>query len=153
MALAFALGSHIFACLWIFLGQSRAGQNYDSSENWIFADGCGGGLDTRGLEHECTYYRLYIRAYYWAINTMVTIGLGDIIPHNQAESVLAMACQLSGALLSCCTVSGFASLVANKNLPKLAHDSNANSMKVLFSLFSRPIHHLCCCLICASCVF
>ena len=66
--------SHIFSCLWNFVG------NISPDESWIQHQGL--------IGHP--WWVLYINSYYYVCITMNTVGYGDITPQNIYEKVFAI---------------------------------------------------------------
>ncbi|MES1909584.1 MAG: hypothetical protein MHM6MM_002300 [Cercozoa sp. M6MM] len=83
----FVTATHFFACAFFL-----AAVLDDTRENtWLFRDGITG---DQGYMHK------YLRSWYWSVITMVTTGLGDIVPLTTVEtlvSVIAMLCGTFGA--------------------------------------------------------
>lgn len=74
---------HISACIWYFTARAS---DFDYT-TWVVRDGC---LDEDSLS-------IYIRSFYWAVCTMVTVGYGDVTAYTITEQVFAVIWMLVGA--------------------------------------------------------
>lgn len=79
---------------------------------WIYFSGLGPVQD---------HYTKYIRALYWSITTLTTIGYGDIVPVTNTQIIYAMLVAISGAGLYGYVIGNIASLLANMNIAKTQH--------------------------------
>ncbi|MBX7058539.1 MAG: ion transporter [Leptospirales bacterium] len=62
--------------------------------------------------------RYYIRALYWSITTMVTIGYGDITPQSTGQTIFAMAIEIAGAAMYGYVIGNVASVIANLDVAR-----------------------------------
>ncbi|KAL4497397.1 hypothetical protein ABPG72_011332 [Tetrahymena utriculariae] len=62
---------HIFACLWLFVGRQ------DKDNSWL-----------KNLSDD--WKEQYIKSFYFIAVTMTTIGYGDIVPTNLAETIISI---------------------------------------------------------------
>lgn len=60
----------------------------------------------------------YIRALYWCITTLATVGYGDVIPKTNAQTVYAMVVMLLGVGVYGYVIGNVTSLLANIDLAK-----------------------------------
>jgi CRP-like cAMP-binding protein len=109
--LAMYLLCHWVGCFFIFFGRLS---QYWELENWIDSDAS----DSRffipkgeGKLPAC----LYLRAVYWAIVGMSTVGYGDIVPKSTPEMLFATIIILFGGLTVPAMVGGLAACVASLN--------------------------------------
>jgi hypothetical protein len=66
----------------------------------------------QGIEHANPITQ-YIRALYWVIQTMATVGYGDITPHRDFEYVFSILTMLMGASTYAFIIGNIASLASN----------------------------------------
>ena len=74
---------HIAACGWYFTARACDFE----PETWVVRDGC---VDASDL-------MIYMRAFYWAVTTMVTVGYGDVTAQTSIEQVFTLVWMLVGA--------------------------------------------------------
>lgn len=83
------LTSHWLACGWIALGGIETYQDKASQ---------------------------YLRALYWCITTLATVGYGDIVPHTSAQTIYSMVAMLIGVGVYGYIIGNVTSLLANIDL-------------------------------------
>lgn len=91
LGFAFLYLAHLLACLFFFVGATRAAQGLTS---W---------LEAAGLLHQPLWFR-YLRSLYWAVVTAATIGYGDLRPTSLPEAAVGVAALFLGALSYQCVV-------------------------------------------------
>lgn len=64
--------SHISACIWYFIAKI----NYFDTNTWVYKQGVGDDI-----------LKTYIYALYWSLQTLTTVGFGDIIPTNDGKNI------------------------------------------------------------------
>ena len=74
--------SHIFGCIWSFIGLYESEHNLNS---W---------MRRRNIEYEA-WDVIYLNAVYFSIVTMCTVGYGDIVPATYRELIFSVFCILS----------------------------------------------------------
>ncbi|MBI3394424.1 MAG: ion transporter, partial [Spirochaetia bacterium] len=94
--------AHFNACAWIALG----GGNIASLEKGM------GNITAEDMAL-IPGGRLYLRALYWSITTIATIGYGDITPQTSAQTAYAILIELMGAGMYGYAIGNIASLLAN----------------------------------------
>ena len=90
---------HWIACVW-YLAPYLAGFPENS---WVAKEGI---VDSDPATQ-------YIRALYWVVTTVVTVGYGDITPANNYEYVFAIAVVLLGAFMYAFIIGNIANLLRN----------------------------------------
>lgn len=83
--------SHWVACGWIALGK---------------------------IDEKLDHYTNYIKAIYWVITTITTIGYGDITPSTNLQTIYTMFVQLTGAGMYGYIIGNLASMLANSDLAR-----------------------------------
>ncbi len=81
------------------------------SIHWIAC----GWLMLRGVSHEFDDATNYIRALYWTVTTVATVGYGDITPSNPNEMIYAVVVMIFGAGVYGYTIGTVAGILANMN--------------------------------------
>lgn len=64
------------------------------------------------------YFSNYIKALYWCITTITTIGYGDITPSTNVQTIYTMFVQLTGAGMYGYIIGNLASMLANSDLAR-----------------------------------
>lgn len=63
----------------------------------------------------------YVRALYWSVTTVTTIGYGDITPQTLEQTLFTITVQLFGAAVFSMVIANLASLIASLDLAKARH--------------------------------
>ncbi|ETO03844.1 voltage-gated ion channel superfamily, partial [Reticulomyxa filosa] len=92
---------HLLACG--YLAVARANVN----DSWIYTLSLTHNLETRKDE--------YIAALYWALQTMITIGYGDVPPVRMEERIFAIVCMIIGGFLFTYGLTRIVNLVSTLN--------------------------------------
>lgn len=89
--LLMALATHILACGWILLD---------------------------GIPHsdDSEHTTVYIKALYYTVTTVATVGYGDIVPINNIQRVYAMALMMIGVASYSFVIGNLASFLANRDI-------------------------------------
>ena len=95
----FMLLVHWIACAWFLVPYLEG-----------FPENCW--VVQQGIEHANPITQ-YIRALYWVIQTMATVGYGDITPHRDFEYVFSILTMLMGASTYAFIIGNIASLASN----------------------------------------
>ncbi len=95
----FMLLVHCIACAWFLVPYLEG-----------FPENCW--VVQQGIEHASPATQ-YIRALYWVIQTMATVGYGDITPHRDFEYVFSILVMLMGASTYAFIIGNIASLASN----------------------------------------
>jgi hypothetical protein len=93
--------AHVTCCIMCFIGLSEMALGGD---NWIDANEFS---DLPALS-------IYLRAYFWAIYTIVTVGFGSISIVTSAEKIFAMSVMIVGAIMCDAGITAMlSSIIAN----------------------------------------
>lgn len=70
------------------------------------------------IDDKLDHYSNYLRALYWCITTITTIGYGDITPTTNGQTIYTMFVQLTGAGMYGYIIGNLASMLANSDLAR-----------------------------------
>ncbi len=70
------------------------------------------------IDEKLDHYSNYIKALYWCITTITTIGYGDITPTTNPQTIYTMFVQLTGAGMYGYIIGNLASMLANSDLAR-----------------------------------
>jgi len=77
-----------------------------------------GWLAIGGIDMEADEFSKYLRALYWCITTLATVGYGDIVPKTNPQTVYAMVVMLIGVGVYGYVIGNVTSVIANIDLAK-----------------------------------
>jgi hypothetical protein len=77
-----------------------------------------GWLAIGGIDMEADEFSKYLRALYWCITTLATVGYGDIVPKTNPQTVYAMVVMLLGVGVYGYVIGNVTSVIANIDLAK-----------------------------------
>lgn len=104
---------HSVACGWIFLGSGTAGPNEDQVTE-------------------------YIKASYWALTTLTTVGYGDITPKTNIQMLFAGAIEFVGVAVFGFIVSNVASLLSRIDAAREHHMDNIDRVETFLHSHHFP---------------
>jgi len=102
---------HIFACFWHFVARISDGIN-----NWIIATGL----------QDTDIYTRYITSMYWIIQTVITVGYGDIPISNSFEQLIAIFAMFAGVLFFSITVGSLTTIISEMDLRGASYENKLN---------------------------
>lgn len=70
------------------------------------------------IDDKLDHYTNYLKALYWCITTITTIGYGDITPTTNPQTIYTMFVQLTGAGMYGYIIGNLASMLANSDLAR-----------------------------------
>lgn len=98
------LCSHIVGCIWIYIGETLREEG-DHASNWIDASGFGN-EDTSILD-------LYAAGTYFVMQTLATVGYGDIVVSNSTERFLASIMEFIGVIFFSFASGSLTNIISN----------------------------------------
>jgi Cyclic nucleotide-binding domain/Ion channel len=93
----------VFFVCWLFI-----------TAHWLAC----GWLAIGGIDMEADEFSKYLRALYWCITTLATVGYGDIVPKTNLQTVYTMVVMLLGVGVYGYVIGNVTTLVANMDLAK-----------------------------------
>ena len=93
----------VFFVCWLFI-----------TAHWLAC----GWLAIGGIDMEADDFSKYLRALYWCITTLATVGYGDIVPKTNLQTVYTMVVMLLGVGVYGYVIGNVTTLVANMDLAK-----------------------------------
>jgi voltage-gated potassium channel len=114
------LAAHCLACGWLALD----GQTKFSSE---------AEAPTDGLTH-------YLRALYWCVTTLATVGYGDLTPTANAQLVYTMVVMFLGVVVYGYVIGNVTSLLANIDLAKRHYRENMERLGAFMRYRNIPLN-------------
>ena len=119
---------HWVGCFFILMG--RISQNA-GDDNWIDSDSSDPRFTLPPHGSARLPSSLYLRAVYWAIVGMSTVGYGDIVPKSTIEMFFATIVVLFGGLIVPAMVGGLAACVSNLNQAQTSHRAKISRVRDL----------------------
>jgi Cyclic nucleotide-binding domain/Ion channel len=114
LGLMMPLMVHLIACGWIALGSGNIGPDSDK----VFE---------------------YVKAVYWAMTTLTTVGYGDIAAKSAAQMLYAAATQLVGVGVFGFILSNVASLLSRLDAAREHHMDNLDQIEGFMASYSIPV--------------
>lgn len=115
---------HLMSCLWYML--SRLAMH--NPDTWV-ARG--------GYQDESNYY-LYLLSVYWALQTLTTVGFGDILPKTSAEYYVTIFWMIFGVIFYSITVSNLTSIISSLDVAESRTQSYLNNLYKFASKVNLP---------------
>jgi voltage-gated potassium channel len=97
-----------------------------------------GWLALRGMTPEMDNGTNYLRALYWCITTLATVGYGDITPTSNAQMLYAMVVMLIGVGVYGYVIGNVATLLANIDLAKAHYQANLERLSTFLNYRKIP---------------
>jgi hypothetical protein len=113
LALMMPLLVHLIACCWIALGSGTAGTDTDK-----FAE--------------------YVKAFYWAMSTLTTVGYGDISAKTPGQMIFASGTQLVGVGVFGFVLSNVAGLLSRLDAAREHHMDNLDQIETFMHSYKIP---------------
>ncbi|MCB0282506.1 MAG: cyclic nucleotide-binding domain-containing protein [Calditrichae bacterium] len=82
---------------------------------------------------------LYIRSLYWSVVTLTTVGYGDIVPINNAETAYSMLVMLFGVGIYGYVIGNIANILSKRDPAKVAFQKNMDNLKAFVRYRELPM--------------
>jgi hypothetical protein len=97
-----------------------------------------GWLAIGGIDMEADEFSKYLRALYWCITTLATVGYGDIVPKTNLQTVYTMVVMLLGVGVYGYVIGNVTNLVANIDLAKSHYRENMERLAAFMRYRNIP---------------
>ncbi|MGB0932442.1 MAG: ion transporter [Chitinophagales bacterium] len=104
--------------------------------HWIACGWIGMGATSPDLPHLDNY----VRALYWCITTLTTIGYGDITPTTNGQMLYTILVQLIGAGVYGYIIGNLASLLTNVDVARAQHEEKLEQVHAFMRYRNVPTH-------------
>jgi hypothetical protein len=113
----------VFFVCWLFI-----------TAHWLAC----GWLAIGGIDMEADEFSKYLRALYWCITTLATVGYGDIVPKTNLQTVYTMVVMLLGVGVYGYVIGNVTNLVANIDLAKTHYRENMERLAAFMKYRNIP---------------
>lgn len=107
---------HLLACFWHFIAQSSSGQ-----DNWIWQ------LNLM----DATPQERYLTSLYWIVQTVITVGYGDVTITNATERIIAIVAMFAGVIFFSLIIGSLTALIGDMDKRGAIYE---NKLDVLLEL-------------------
>ena len=135
--------SHWVACFWSFIAFIQVksfGTALEEETNWISnwydANYVEGGINPTGWQNDIDRYALSL---FWAIQSITSIGYGNIAPVTRVEYYFANFLMLGTGLFWAFTIGNIVSIVHHMNSNKQQYTRSLDKANHLIQSFSPPV--------------
>lgn len=131
VALVFVLASihaSMLACVW-FLISCPNRHDCPTANAWVAED---------HVLIEDTYFSDYIRSLHFVVQTLFTVGYGDIAPRSDREIIFALFLVLNGSLFYGFLISSITSLISNKDISTKLFRSDMATLRQFLTMRDVP---------------
>lgn len=98
-----------------------------------------GWLALGGIEAGADPLTRYVRALYWCITTLATVGYGDIVPNNNPQTVYSMLVILCGVAGYSWVIGNVANLLANLDRARQHHSETVERLAAFLRYRNVPV--------------
>ncbi len=131
------LACHWVGCLWLF--SSDLSRKLYLEEDWIIVDEENPAFqfvyNVTGMHAES-----YLRAVYFAMVSMSTVGYGDIVPQNNLETSIAILIVLVGGVFLPAVIGGLAALIHSMQQVSKAYRTKIRDLSAMMEKKQYPKH-------------
>ena len=98
---------HLFACVW-YLNAI----NGDYLNNWVY----------RNHLNQASNFEKYLSSLYWVVQTVITVGYGDIGAYSSSEQIISIMAMFTGVAFFSLTVGTLTNILANTDTRRIAYE-------------------------------
>lgn len=81
----------------------------------------------------------YVKSLYWVIETITTVGYGDVVPQNNIQHIYAMMIMLGGVGVYGFVIGNIANILSKRNPAKTQFYNNLEQLKVFVNYRNIPL--------------
>ena len=111
------IAAHLIACGWIYIG------GYENDPENDFSS-----IST-----------IYLKAFYWTVTTLTTIGYGDITPSEPTQYVYVIFIMLIGAAIYGFIIGSMANIIANIDIAKAHFREQMQNINIFLKFRNIPL--------------
>jgi len=87
---------------------------------------------------ECNFIDIYIASLYYNLNTILTIGYGDIVPVNIAEFVYVIIYIMFGSFMFTYAIASLSTLFSHSNFKHYKYETKLTILDSIFKEYNIP---------------
>ena len=111
---------HIFACIWHFFADISRG-----TSSWIWR------LELR----DSSNFERYLASLYWIIQTVITVGYGDVGAESTTERIIAIIAMCAGVIFFSLTIGSISSIISETDAKNTAYEAKLNLLMQIKSKY------------------
>eukprot|EP00747_Dinoflagellata_sp_TGD_P222835 gnl/TRDRNA2_/TRDRNA2_94510_c0_seq1.p1 gnl/TRDRNA2_/TRDRNA2_94510_c0~~gnl/TRDRNA2_/TRDRNA2_94510_c0_seq1.p1 ORF type:complete len:598 (-),score=77.51 gnl/TRDRNA2_/TRDRNA2_94510_c0_seq1:72-1829(-) len=129
--------SHVMACCWGYVGRQPWAHVDEQQSTWLTALAAAKAADSNAVTSNDAM-ELYVRALYWAIMTITSVGYGDIVPQNHVEYVVCTVSMGCGAVLWAYTIGTVCGVMSNLDQQNLQYEQDMDELNSMMAEQATP---------------
>lgn len=137
--LIFLLGIHLSACFWVItasvLGTESAASANETDTQELFT---GTWMEKFDLS-KMTDMDIYVVAIYWAVQTITTVGYGDVASVNSTERMFCAMMMVIGVIAFSFANGSLTSIMQNYDVHNAEYQSQLESLNKIYQDFKLPL--------------
>ncbi len=137
----FSQAVHGMAIGWVFFGGSpKEIETSPAKSQWVIKDGVIEQVTTDAEVREFTHSEIYLRALYWTVTTVGTVGYGDYSPSkdNNKQIIYTIFVMIAGVSMYGYIVGNVSGLIANLDAAKAAFTKRTEEVNEFMRIKELP---------------